>query len=62
MQMRNNKGEVVAEQNVGITKEGNVVSTQTMYSNGQPIVQNISVRDNQGNVRTESIIGGKLLP
>jgi purine nucleoside permease len=62
MQMRNNKGEVVAEQNVGITKEGSVVSTQTMYSNGQPIVQNISVRDNQGNVRTESIFGGKLLP
>jgi hypothetical protein len=27
MQMRNNKGELVAEQNVGVTKEGNVVST-----------------------------------
>ncbi len=62
MQMRNNKGEVVAEQNVGITKEGNVVSTNTMYDNGQPVVQNISVRDTQGNVRSESILGGKLLP
>jgi hypothetical protein len=62
MQMRNNKGEVVAEQNVGITKDGNVVSTNTMYDNGRPVVQNIAVRDNQGNVRTESVIGGKLLP
>jgi len=59
MQMRNNKGEVVAEQNVAITKEGNVVSTNTMYNNGR---QNISVRDTQGNVRSESILGGKLLP
>jgi hypothetical protein len=59
MQMRNNKGEVVAEQNVAITKEGNVVSTNTMYNNGR---QNISVRDTQGNGRSESILGGKLLP
>ena len=62
MQMRNNKGDVVAEQNVGITKEGNVVSTNTMYDNGRPVVQNIAVRDTQGNVRSESILGGKLLP
>ena len=62
MQMKNSRGEVVAEQNVGVTKEGSVVSTQTTYSNGRPIVQNIAVRDNQGNVKTEIIIGGKLLP
>ncbi len=62
MKMRNNKGEVVAEQNVGITKEGNVVSNNTMYDNGRPVVQNIAVRDTLGNVRNESILGGKLLP
>jgi hypothetical protein len=62
MQMKNNKGEIVAEQNVGVTKEGSVVSTQTTYSNGRPIVQTIGVRDDKGNATTETIIGGKLLP
>jgi hypothetical protein len=60
--MFNSKGEVVAEQNVAITKEGNVVSTSTMYDNGRPVIQNVSVRDDQGNVREESILNGKLLP
>ncbi len=62
MQMKNSKGEVVAEQNVAVTKEGATISTNTMYQNGRPIVQNIAVRDNQGNVRTETIVDGKLLP
>jgi hypothetical protein len=62
MIMRNSKGEVVAEQNVSVTKEGTVVSTQTTYSNGRPVSQTIGVRDDKGNVKTESIIGGKLLP
>jgi hypothetical protein len=60
--MFNNKGEVVAEQNVVVTKDGSVASTNTMYDNGRAIVQNISVRDQQSNVRTETVVGGKLLP
>jgi hypothetical protein len=62
MQMRDNKGQVVAEQNVGVTKEGSIVSTQTTYWNGRPVMQNIAVRDDKGDVRGETIIGGKLLP
>jgi hypothetical protein len=62
MQMKNNRGEVVAEQSVGITKDGSTISVNTMYDNGRPVVQNIGVRDTQGNVRSESILGGKLLP
>ena len=62
MKMYDNSGNVVAEQNTGITKEGTTISTNTMYQNGRPIVQNISVRDNNGNVRTETIIGKKLQP
>ena len=62
MVTRNNKGEVVNEINVSITQEGTVIRTNTMYSNGRPLVQNISVRDSQGTVRTTNVIGGKILP
>jgi hypothetical protein len=62
MLIRNNDGEVAGEMNVSITQEGTVIRTNTMYQNGRPITQNISVRDSQGSVRTTNIIGGKLLP
>jgi len=62
MVTRNNKGEVVNEINVAITQEGTVIRTNTMYNNGRPLVQNISVRDSQGTVRTTNVIGGKILP
>ena len=62
MVTRNNKGEVVNEINVSITQDGTVVRTNTMYNNGRPVVQNISVRDSQGTVRTTNVIGGKILP
>ena len=59
---RNNKGEIVSEMNTTITQEGTVIRTNTMYNNGRPVAQNISVRDNEGKVRTTNVIGGKLLP
>ncbi|MGB9233883.1 MAG: hypothetical protein WCC04_05675 [Terriglobales bacterium] len=62
MVTRNNNGEVVNEMNVSITQDGTVIRTNTMYSNGRPIVQNVSVRDSQGSVRTTNVIGGKILP
>ena len=62
MVTRNNKDEIVNEINVSITQEGTVIRTNTMYSNGRPLVQNISVRDSQGTVRTTNVIGGKILP
>ena len=62
MVTRNNKGEVVNEINVSITQDGTVVRTNTMYNNGRALVQNISVRDSQGTVRTTNVIGGKILP
>ncbi|PSH04773.1 MAG: hypothetical protein CXZ00_05215 [Acidobacteria bacterium] len=62
MQTRNSKGEVVAEQNVSITKDGTVVSVNTMFDHGKPVSQTIAVRDDSGNVRTETVLGGKLLP
>jgi hypothetical protein len=62
MQTRNNKGEIVSEMNTTITQEGTVIRTNTMYNNGRPVAQNISVRDNEGKVRTTNVIGGKILP
>jgi len=62
MLIRNNNGAVIGELNTTITQEHTVISTNTVYKNGHPVVQNISVRDNQGNVRTTNVIGRKLLP
>ena len=62
MKIRDNKGEIVGEMNTAITREGTVIRTNTTYRNGCPVVQNITVRYTQGNVRTTNVIGGKLLP
>ena len=62
MLIRNNKGEVVGEMSMSITQNGDVISTNTLYNNGSPVTQNISVRDNQGKVGTTNVIGGKILP
>jgi hypothetical protein len=62
MLIRNNDGEIIGEMDVSITQEGTVIRTNTMYQNGRPITQNISIRDSQGSVRTTNIIGAKILP
>ncbi len=62
MQIRNNRREVIGEINSSFTDKGERVITNTIYDRGNPIIQNISVRDNQGNVRTTNVIGGKILP
>ena len=62
MQTKNSKGETVAEQNVAVTKEGSIISVSTMYDRGRVVSQTIGVRDDSGNVRSETILNGKLLP
>jgi hypothetical protein len=62
MLIRNNQGEVVGEMNMSITEEGDVINTNTLYNDGRPVTQNISIRDNQGKIRTTNVIGGKILP
>ena len=62
MQTRDNKGEVVGEINTSFTDKGEKIVTNTIYNNGHPVAQNISVRDNEGKVRITNLIGGKLLP
>jgi hypothetical protein len=62
MLIRNNKGEVVGEMNMSIAEEGDVINTNALYNDGLPVTQNISMRDNQGTVRTMNVISGKILP
>lgn len=62
MLIRNNKGEVIGEMNTSISQEGTVIKTNTLYNNGRPVTQNISIRDKQGKVGTTNVIGGKILP
>jgi hypothetical protein len=62
MLTRNNDGEIAGEMNVSITQDGTVIRTNTMYQNGRPVTQNVSIRDSHGEVRTTNVIGGKILP
>ena len=62
MQIRNNWGELIGEINSGVTDKGERITTNTIYYNGRPVVQNISVRDDQGKVRTATVFGSKILP
>ena len=59
---RDNQGNVVGEINTSYTSDGKVITTNTMYYNGKPVAQNISVRDTQGRVETTNILGAKILP
>ena len=61
MLSRNNKGEITRELKTIITQEGSVITTNTLYNNGRPVSQNISIRDSQGGVHTKNVFG-KLLP
>ena len=62
MQIRNNWGELIGEINSGFTDKGERIITNTIYDRGNPVIQNITVRDNEGKVRTTNVIGGKILP
>jgi hypothetical protein len=64
MKTYDNHGRLINEMNTSITSDGKTVTTNTNYNadNGRVISQNIAVRDSQGKVTVENIIGGKLLP
>ena len=62
MQIRNNRGELIGEINTIICPGEGVITTNAVYSGDRVITQNITTRDNTGNVKTESVYGGKVLP
>jgi hypothetical protein len=62
MKSFNNSGELTGEINTGLTDNGDRITTNTLYDRGNPVFQTVTVRDNQGNVHTTSVIGTKILP
>jgi len=61
MKTYDNYCKLIAETNTVYTSQG-VVTTNTVFNNDRAVYQHIAVRDNQGKVTIEDIIGGKLIP
>ena len=62
MEIRDNEGKLIGEINSALTDSGDRITTNTIYYRGNPVMQNITIRDNEGKFRTTNVIGGKLLP
>jgi hypothetical protein len=62
MQIRNNRGELIGEINTIVRPGEGLITTSTVYSGDRVVTQNISTRANAGNVKTETVYGGKVLP
>ena len=64
MKTYDSQNRLVGEITTTFTQDGKVITTNTIYNtnNGQPVSQNISVRNSQGKVTTRNTFGGKLLP
>ena len=62
MKIFNNQGELTGEINTGLTDNGDRITSNTLYDRGNTVIQNVTVRDNQGKVQTTNIIGRKILP
>jgi hypothetical protein len=63
MIVRDNHGKIVGQLEHFRDTNGNTFDTNTMYdSRERPVVQRISIRDNQGHVENRTILNGKLLP
>jgi hypothetical protein len=58
----NNQGELTGEISTGLTDNGDRITTNTLYDSGNPVMQNITIRQNDGTVHTTNIIGRKILP
>lgn len=57
-----NAGKKIGEINVIIRPGEGVITTNTVYSGERVVTQTISTRDKAGNVKTETVYGGKVLP
>ena len=62
MQVFNNHGELIGEINYAVTDTGERITTNTMYHRGRVVTQTITIRDDQGKIRTTQVIGAKVLP
>jgi hypothetical protein len=63
MIVRDNPGKIVGQLERFRDNNGNTVDTNTIYDSGErPKVQQITIRDTQGHVKSRTILNGKLLP
>jgi hypothetical protein len=62
MKTYDNSGKLIGEINTIVRPGEGVITTNTVYSGDRVVTQNISTRNNAGNVRTETVYGGKVLP
>lgn len=62
MIVRDNNGKVVGQLEHFRDGNGNTVDTNTMYYAERPVMQQITIRDNQGHTECRTILNGKLLP
>lgn len=63
MIVRDNHRKIVGQLEHFRDNNGNTFDTNTLYdSRERPVVQKISIRDNQGHVESRTILNGKLLP
>ena len=61
MKTYDNSGKLIGEINTIVRPGEDVITTNTVYSGDRVVTQNISTRNNAGNVRTETVYGGKVL-
>jgi hypothetical protein len=59
---RDNQGKIVGQIEHLRDAQGNTIDSVTSYVNERPVLQLITVRDNQGRVESKTILNGKLLP
>ena len=62
MIVRDNQGKVVGQLEHFRDANGNTYDTNTMYYAERPVMQQITIRDNQGHIESRTILNGKLLP
>jgi len=56
MPRRNNKGDLTAVIRDRLMKNGDCVSTDTLYEGGKRVSQAITICDKQGRTRTEHVV------
>lgn len=63
MKTYDGRGNLISETNNVLTSDGKYINTQTSYRNDKPISQTIVTSNlKTGAVKTERVLGGKILP
>ena len=61
MTTRDSQGNIVGKINTIFGSEGEVITTNTLFSDDRPVAQNITVRSSQGQIVSRTFLGGQLL-